>query len=303
MTYRVSTGALHDTIARAVLESQQTVLKLQRGLADGKAIRQPSDDPVGTNTAMQYRERLRANAQYQKNMGVVLSHLNAVDSTMFLIQEKVIEARSLQVQGADDAKGQDGRNALARQIDQVLQELVDLGNAQFADVHLFSGTRTLEPAYTMTVGEDDLVQSVTVNPNGIDGDVVRQVGRDLSLSIHVSGSDVFGEEQELFQTLLDLRDALLAGDQQGIVDTAQGLEDAQDRVVGTHTLVGSLLTRAESMKIRLEADEVENEASRTQVEDLDVARALLEFNQNQVALDAALNAGSRILQASLLNYI
>ncbi|MEZ4649050.1 MAG: flagellin [Candidatus Eisenbacteria bacterium] len=303
MTFRISTRALHDTISQAVLDSQQTVLQLQRGLADGRAIRKPSDDPVGTNVVMQYRERLRANEQYQKNMEVVLSHLNAVDSTMFMIQEQIIQAQSIQVRGADDSQGQDARNALAREIDQIAQAVIDLGNTRFAGVYIFGGTRTLEPAYETQLDESGFVAGVERNPNGIDGDVRRQVGRDLSLSIHVSGDDVFGEDQELFQTLLDLRDALLAGDREAIQATHDRLEAAQDQVLGTHTFVGSLLTRAEALKGRLQADEVTNESGRTRIEDIDVARALLDFNQNQVALEAALNAGSRILQSSLLNYM
>ena len=303
MTFRISTRALHDTISQAVLDSQQTVLQLQRGLADGRAIRKPSDDPVGTNVVMQYRERLRANEQYQKNMEVVLSHLNAVDSTMFMIQEQIIQAQSIQVRGADDSQGQDARNALAREIDQIAQAVIDLGNTRFAGVYIFGGTRTLEPAYETQLDENGFVASVEKNPNGIDGDVRRQVGRDLSLSIHVSGDDVFGVDQELFQTLLDLRDALLAGDREAIQATHDRLEAAQDQVLGTHTFVGSLLTRAEALKGRLQADEVTNESGRTRIEDIDVARALLDFNQNQVALEAALDAGSRILQSSLLNYL
>ena len=303
MSFRISTRALHDTISQAVLDSQQTVLQLQRGLADGRAIRKPSDDPVGTNVVMQYRERLRANEQYQKNMEVVLSHLNAVDSTMFMIQEQLIQAQSIQVRGADDSQGQDARNALAREIDQIAQAVIDLGNTRFAGVYIFGGTRTLEPAYTTELDENGFVASAEKNPNGIDGDVRRQVGRDLSLSIHVSGDDVFGVDQELFQTLLDLRDALLAGDREAIQATHDRLEAAQDQVLGTHTFVGSLLTRAEALKGRLQADEVTNESGRTRIEDIDVARALLDFNQNQVALEAALDAGSRILQSSLLNYL
>lgn len=303
MSFRVSTRALHDTISRAVLDSQQTVLRLQRGLADGRAIRQASDDPVGTNVAMQFRERLRANEQYQKNMEVALSHLNAVDSTLFMIEEQVLQARSIQVRGADDSQGQDARDALAREIDQIAQALVDLGNTQFADISVFGGTRTLEPPYEATFDDEGFIVSVEKNPNGIQGEVRRQVGRDLSLSIHVSGDDVFGEDRELFQTLLDLRDALRAGDLDAILATHDRLAESEDRVVGQHTFVGSLLTRAEALKGRLAADEVTNESGRTRIEDLDVARALLDFNQNQVALEAALDAGSRILRASLLDYL
>jgi flagellin-like hook-associated protein FlgL len=53
----------------------------------------------------------------------------------------------------------------------------------------------------------------------------------------------------------------------------------------------------------LQEDAVTNEAGRTRIEDLDVVKAMLEYNQSQVALDAALRTGAQILRASLLDYL
>ncbi|MEZ4654652.1 MAG: flagellin [Candidatus Eisenbacteria bacterium] len=303
MSFRISTQALHDTIAQAVLSSQQKVLKLQQGLADGRAIRVPSDDPVGTNVAMRYRQWLRAGTQYEKSIEVAISHLNATDAAFFGIQDAVTEARVLQNQGADSSNGTDARQALARQVDQVLQSLVDLGNERFAGVFIFGGTQSLTAPYAATFDENGFVDSVAQNSTGIDRPVIRQVGPDLSLSIHVSGSDVFGENRELFQTLIDLRKALQNEDQAGIEAAGDLLDGLQTQVISAHTFVGSLERRAEALRSRLQEDAITNEAGRTRIEDLDVVKATLEYNQSQVALDAALKAGSQILQASLLDYL
>jgi flagellar hook-associated protein 3 FlgL len=303
MTFRVSTQSLHDAVSQAVIASQQKVLKLQQGLADGRAIRVPSDDPVGTNVAMRYRQWLRAGAQYEKSIEVALSHLNATDAVFFGIQDAVTEARVLQNQGADSSNGTDARQAIARQVDQVLQSMLDFGNERFAGVYLFGGTQSLTPPYQATFDDDGFVESVVRNPAGIDQPVVRQVGPDLSLSIRVSGSDVFGESMELFQTLIDLRRALQGEDQAGIEAAGDLLDEQHTRVISAHTFVGSLQQRAETLRTRLQEDAVTNEAGRTRVEDLDVVKAMLEYNQSQVALDAALRTGAQILRASLLDYL
>lgn len=303
MTIRISTQALHDTISQAVLEAQQKAMKLQRGIADGKAIRTPSDDPVGTHISMRYREWLRAGEQYQKNLELAVSHLDSTDATLFGIDDLLTEARILQNRGSDDSNAGQVRISLAQQVDQIIQSLVDLGNERFAGVHIFGGTQSLTAPYTATLDENGLVAAVTVNPEGIDDPVKRQIGQDLSLSIHVSGSDVFGDDLELFDSLLALRDGLLNDDQAAVASTRDALESAQDRVIGAHALVGSLLQRAESLRTRLQSDETTNEAGRSRIEDLDVAEALLEFNQSEVALQAALKAGAQILQASLLDYL
>ena len=303
MSFRVSTQSVHDTISQAVIESQQRVLRLQQGLADGRAIRNPSDDPVGTNVAMRYRQWLRAGEQYQNNIEVAIAHLNATYGAFFAIQDAVTEARVLQNQGADSGNGAEARLAIARQVDQVLQSLVDHGNERFGGVYLFGGTQSMTPPYEAHFDEEGFVDSVTRNPAGIDRPVVRQVGADLSLSIHVSGSDVFGEEMELFDTLIELRHALQGQDQDAIEATGDLLDEQQTRVIRAHTFVGSLQQRAEGLRTRLQEDAAAHEAGRTRIEDLDVVKAMLEYNQSQVALDAALRTGAQILRASLLDYL
>ena len=303
MSFRISTHTIHSTVSQVVQDAQQRVLLLQHGLADGKAIRRPSDDPVGAHIAMRYRERLRANGQYQKSLSLAMSHLNATDSAHFAMEDLLSRARSIAITGANDSNSGEARRALAMEVDQIIQSAADLGNRRFEGAYIFGGTQTLEPPYTVAMNGEGLVQSVTVNPLGIDKPVLRQVGRDVSLSIHVSGDDVFGENQEAFQNLLELREALLAEDVPKIQSMQVALETDQTRTVGSHTLVGSLIRRSETLQTRLLDDEIANESGRSQVEDLDIGRAMLEFNQAQTALEAALNAGSKILESSLLRYL
>jgi flagellar hook-associated protein 3 FlgL len=303
MSTRVSTSDMNAWITRSILQNQARVYQLSRGVADGKAVHLPSDDPVALSLAMASREKLRANGQYQKNVAQAQAHLSATDDALIEIEDIFTQARVLQVQGADDTQELDGRRALAKQVDQLIQQLVDAGNRSFGGTYLFGGTQTLEPPLQMTLDDQGQVADVTVNPAGIDGAVVRQVRPDLSLSIHLPGSEVFGEGQENFQVLFELRNALLSDDPEAIRAAGQPLADAQTRVVTAHAVVGALLGRVDSVQTQLEGEQVSQEAQRAQAEDLDLAGALLELNQNQTALQAALQVGSQILQSSLLDYI
>jgi flagellar hook-associated protein 3 FlgL len=232
-----------------------------------------------------------------------MSHLDTTDATHFAVEDLLSRAQSLAITGASDSNSGEARRALAMEVDQIIQSAVDLGNRRFDGAYIFGGTQTLTPPYTLATNDEGLVQSVTVNPQGIDKPVLRQVGRDVSLSIHISGDDVFGGNQEVFQNLMDLRDALLAEDVPKIQSMQIALEKDQTRTIGSHSLVGSLIRRSETLETRLLDDEIASESGRSQVEDLDIGRAMLEFNQAQTALEAALNAGAKILESSLLRYL
>ncbi len=131
MSFRISTHTIHSTVSQVVQDAQQRVLLLQHGLADGKAIRRPSDDPVGAHIAMRYRERLRANDQYQKSLSLAMSHLDTTDAAHFAMEDLLTRARSLAITGASDSNSGEARRALAMEVDQILQSAVDLGNRRF----------------------------------------------------------------------------------------------------------------------------------------------------------------------------
>ena len=71
-TQRISTQTLYDVDRRTPsARATSSVLKLQLSIADGRAMRTPSDDPVRAHQAMWYREQMRATEQYERSLQTV----------------------------------------------------------------------------------------------------------------------------------------------------------------------------------------------------------------------------------------
>lgn len=305
MPLRISTHAVYDSLLNTVLGAQSRINRLQQTIADGRQLRVPSDDPIGTHRAMQARENIATIQQFQVGLEQGLDHLDASDATLTQLEDVLSTSRALQTSAANDAEGIEERAAMAEQIDQLLRQAVDLGNQTFSGVYLFGGRDTLTTPFQVVEDAEGKVAEVTISAGAADpnGAVQRQVDRDVLLSIHPRASDVFGDEQEFFHALIDLRDAMKANDVAAITALRPRLEAAEERLLSAHGAVGSLEQRGTILRDQLARDALSHEGERTEIEDADVAETLVALQQQEVALRAALAGGARILNLSLLDYL
>lgn len=303
MPGRISTRTLHESIAQSIGAANQKVLKLQQGLGDGRAVRRPSDDPVRTHQSMLFREQIRAGDQYERTLSGTISVLSATESAMQDMQDILADLRALQASASDDSVGAEGRQVIAAQIGDAMELLVSLGNTQYAGRYLFGGRQTLSPPLVVRRTSEGTTESVGLSPGGVAGSLKRQVSADVSLTINVTAVDLFGQGAELFSTLGEFRGALLRNDGDAIRSAAEKLDRAGERVSDATTVIGSLMSRAESLHLQVQQERVSYEDGRSRAEDLDMARAIVDFQSQQVALQAALSSGSRILNLSLLDFL
>lgn len=107
----------------------------------------------------------------------------------------------------------------------------------------------------------------------------------------------------LFTTLMDLRDSLRGDDSVGITIAGEQLEGAVDRVAQTRALVGTYANRVDAAERRLENVIVLDEMVRSQLRDVDYAEASTRFALLQTQLQAGLASASRAQSITLLDFL
>ena len=99
--------------------------KTQAKASSGKEISRPRDDPFGTAQAMGLRQAPAANEQYERNIqdaqGWQDSTESALDSITDVRQSRPRPARA----GRERHRRPDARNAIAAEIDQIIQGIKD----------------------------------------------------------------------------------------------------------------------------------------------------------------------------------
>lgn len=107
----------------------------------------------------------------------------------------------------------------------------------------------------------------------------------------------------VFTRLIELRQALTAGDTTGITFAGTQLEEVIDSVAQTRGLVGSYGQRLESARVREEDVTVMEQSFRSELRDLDFAEASTRLTLLQTQLQAGLQSMSIANQLNLLDFL
>ncbi|MEQ8663686.1 MAG: flagellar hook-associated protein FlgL, partial [Gammaproteobacteria bacterium] len=131
---------------------------------------QPGDDPVAAASVLQLNERLQAIAQFDRNAAVVEQRLTQVDDVFNGVSNVLQRARELLIQGRSETLGPGDRQAIAVEVREQLDLLVDLGNTRNASgEYIFSGaaiaTRpfTRDALGTVSYNGDQTVRRIQVS--------------------------------------------------------------------------------------------------------------------------------------------
>ena len=133
--------------------------------------------------------------------------------------------------------------------------------------------------------------------------------KDLGLDVAATGATITGRDvnpvaaQGIFANLAALRDALTSSDQSGITRAAEGLQVDQSRVITQRGEVGARVKELESRKDRLDDQNLATQSLLSEVQDTDFTAAISKFQALQTSLQAAMAAGSKTLNLSLMDFL
>jgi flagellar hook-associated protein 3 FlgL len=111
------------------------------------------------------------------------------------------------------------------------------------------------------------------------------------------------EVQSAFNSLLRLREALQKNDTIAIGDAFESLEEDLNRATFARSEAGARVRSLETLKLRLEDEEVQLRATLSEAIDADLAEVISDFTARQFALQASLQTTASLLQMSVLNFI
>ncbi len=107
----------------------------------------------------------------------------------------------------------------------------------------------------------------------------------------------------VFEVLMKLAQSLKNGDVAGVQSSIGKLNDQLDHILRYRVQVGARTSHFESVRSQLQDQEVRLTQVLSNLEDADVARVAVDLSRQQLAYQAALAAGARILETSLLDYL
>jgi flagellar hook-associated protein 3 FlgL len=302
---RTTQRLLIDRVLSDLALQQREILRLQEQLSTGQKVNRASDDSLAARRAISAQAEISRNEQYRTNISTVSPGLTETEASLTTTIDLVQRARELTLQGSSGTNAQLQRDQIAIEIDQLLESLLVEGNQVSNGRFIFGGTVTLTEPFEETRGADNRITSVAYVGN--DENFTIEVQEGITVAANETGSDVFTAAgvsgADIFQTLIDIRDNLEAGNVGALETRLNELSDAQDQVLVSIARIGSSQNRLERLDSNLQDINLQLLDVIADNIDADFAETIVNLNAQTNSLQASLDASARVIQPSLLSFL
>jgi flagellar hook-associated protein 3 FlgL len=293
---RVTETSMNTRVLGDMQRSLSRGQKLQAQISSGKQIGRPSDSPTGTVTSLQLRGEVRSTQQYSRNADDGLGWLGTIQDKLGDASTSVIRVRDLAVQAMNASNTDQSREALAIEIDNVRATLIDDANAKYMNRPVFGGTTPGGVAYNAQSG--DFV--------GNTFPTTRTIGPNAKARIEITGPEAFGAQgssTQLFTVLTTLAQNIRGNNTAGMDQSLKDLDSAHDLLKSSLSDVGARYNRVEQMKQSADDHLLSVSSQLSDIEDVDLPKAIMELQIQQTSYQAALAATAKVIQPSLIDFL
>lgn len=121
--------------------------------------------------------------------------------------------------------------------------------------------------------------------------------------MNVSGEEVFEGDQNLFNTLIGIRDNLRSGDTDSMRNNLSTLDDMVGKIYNIQSAIGAKINRVDSADTRAGNDLTNFKNLLSGIESTDSNAAIVNYQQELNYLQSTLEAGSRLLNMGLEQFL
>jgi len=293
---RINPNPWTDLLTGIALDQKQENQAIQE-LSTGKKVNQPSDDPEAVaGLIVNNAQTSRVNA-YLSNISTTQGSLQEADSTLNTVVTALTQAISLGTEGANGTLNQTDRDSVAQEVNGIQQQILESANQSFEGNYLFAGTAVNTAPFVANSASSSGVSYV-----GNSGVNSVQIGDGQTVPANLPGNQLFtASGSDVFQALTDLSSALSSGS--NIPAAESEVQNAFNYINAQRSFYGTTLDRLNSATSFLNQENTQLAQEQNNLVGADMATAATELSQADVALNAAMAAGGKISQTSLLNYL
>jgi len=296
---RVTQSMLTNNMLRNISLSYRKLEKLQDQLATQKKITRPSDDPVVAMLGLGYRTDLNQVEQFTRNIGEVRNWLETTDDALSQGVQVLNRIRELVVQASNDTYEENQREAIAKELRELNEQLKIIAQTKIGDKYLFNGTNTSRSPVQLIEGEEVIQFS--------DGAINIEIFSGIFIQTNIEGNDLFVREEDgrtTFALIDSIVNALESGASGKEIEGYLGEIDGEiDRFLQVQAEVGAKQNRVELMENRLQQQEVTAKKIMSDNEDVHIEEVITELITQESIHRAALAVGARIIQPTLLDFL
>lgn len=316
--------------------------KLNTQISSGRAFSKASENTSAAVKAFQIRRDLSRTEGYQANIHHAQSSLTNTESALSHMEELLQEAKVKIMIGNTGTASADERKIVATELRSIQNQLLQTLNSQASDVYYFGGSNTDEPPFTLDSNGKLVYNNYPLErplPLGTDAEnetLIKDLQKDsmyvdIGLGLRFNGSEVdrgsvfqysipginvvgsgvttLEDGTEISNNLYDLLGHIAtelesSSFSSGVVNELTGkLNEAAKEIIYSMTEVGSRSSYLEFIADRFDTRTLDLQENQMDVEGADPAGTIIKFKSQEVAYNAALQMGTKIIQPSIFDFM
>ncbi|MGG0390804.1 flagellar hook-associated protein FlgL [Priestia megaterium] len=291
---RVTQGMLAANSLKQISNSYNKLETLQNQLSTGKKITRPSDDPVVATKGMAYRSNLSEVNQYKRNLTEAQSWFDSSESGLEQVNSILQRTKELVVQGLNGTNESDDRQAIAREIEQLKLDYMQVGNTQVAGNYIFNGVN-VEAAPISENASGMIESNINLDPFSV------EVSKGIQLRVNIHPENIFG--QGAFDLMNNVQTAFEQNDVNSLKDLSTQVDTQLSTLLAERSELGARSNRLELIENRLDSQEITATKMLSNNEDADIEKVITDLTVQESVHRAALGVGAQIIQPTLLDFL
>jgi flagellar hook-associated protein 3 FlgL len=293
---RVTTLTIRDQRIAELMAGQERLEQTQSEVSSGKRIQRPSDSPDQIAELLQTRSDEAALTRQRDAADAAMPDMQSTDATFQSIGQALRQAKTLALQANNSTVSPEQRQVIADQIEQVRSQLLTLANTQVAGRYLFAGTNSSTAPFTAGPPVSYAGNTTPLQVGLADG---------TQFAVSITGDQLLNARggTDLFQNLSALETSVRTGSSAAIAAGMGALDDDISNATRLQSDMGARVNYVQLMRQQSDDNLTAAQGRQSQLEDADMAQAILEEKTAENTRQAALAMAGRVDQTSLLDYL
>jgi flagellar hook-associated protein 3 FlgL len=291
---RISTNQQFETYTRSIRTAQESYFGVQKQITSGRRWSNAFEDPLSARLSINSRQLKSRFEQFDKNLRGADDYLKNTEVALTDVGDALTKAKVLAVQAASSTIDPTAAEALANQVTALQDRLVRSANWQGSQgQHIFGGQISDAKPFAASSG----VLTFSGDTNAIQTEV--RSGEYMRINLDASTHMV-----DIYETLETLKNHIRSLDTIQISSVSiANLDSAIAQNTSLRGETGAKMQTVESLKVENERriDEFTKEIS--DHEEIDLAEAMVRYQQTEVAYTAAMQVASQGMRLSLMDFM
>ena len=289
---RITDPLVSQFVSNRNSAAKTAVFTTTEKVISGKNFESVADSLIGAQRIINLEDSLSNLDRFQASKTLVESDLKSADAAMFATVEIMIKAKEMAVQMSNEILNSNNLNAQAQAVIGLKEQMVDIANTQLADGrYLFSGVAENTVPYDETGEYFGSLENRRV-----------EIAPGFSMQMTTPGPTVFGDPSTI-KVLDEFATALQSNDTAAIKGMLTKLDESLATMSVQHTSVGGRLKNTIDTQEIIDDLRVQYETQRSEIQDVDLARAISEMTMAETSMTAVVEASKRMMGATALRWL